>query len=138
MIFDDENYTYQDRSKTSNPKSQENNFINELNRAKDHKKLRADVLLLLSKSRVLYQAEKLLTGIALTDNNATNLNFTQTVREILTNFGGPKNPDKLMASDTVTSKLKQLQLNTIRKYILEFIEQKGGDKVPGNFRMYQS
>ena len=136
MIFEDENYTYHDRSKSSHQRSQENNFINELNRARDHKKLRADDLVL-SKSKALLalQAEKLHPEKNATAMGSTNLNFTQTIAEILTNFAGPNNFEKLMPADAVVSKLKQLQLNTIRKYILEFIKQHRGDKALGKSKI---
>lgn len=129
MIFEDENFTWIDRSKPSNPRPLENNFINELNRCKDHKRMRnEDLLLSKNKALLAYQAEKLLPEKNLTDGGS-NLNFTQSVTEILTNFGGLKYFDKLMPFDTIVAKLKQFQLNHIRKYILEFIREKEAEKV---------
>jgi len=129
IVFEDENFNYLEAtSKRRGSKKIENAFINEINRTKEHKTMKAQD----SKNKPFSAAAKDAWTLQKKISDASPLNFTQCVTEIFKNFYVPtKDLDQFMPFEQIVKQIKLLQPNATRKYILEFIEKQGNVPVPG-------
>lgn len=126
--------------KRSNSRRTENTFISDINRSEFHQKLKAPDTnagkWFYSSLMKEWPTPKIRRDIS---SVPKDVSFTASVKNILNSFYiSPAQMEKIMPMpfDIIVKKLKQLQLNAVRPYILEYMKENSAGPVPGNSLLY--